>query len=184
MADGTNRERGLRDIIRETLAGYLRGGEFGQMLGKARASADAQTSADGIGIDRIRRGVGKAVVGGLGSDITVSATSFAALSTPVRLEMVLSGRPLRVAFTCLASTGASGIVSFDIHLRGESVSDGNINGIAYTDISGVMPFHSEEIVMAPTPGRAVVELVARRETSDATVYAGSNNRVTLTAVEE
>lgn len=181
MADG--RGDSLRAAIDARVADSLRSGKFAEDLGPARASANAQSAGGGLGIENIRRGVGRAVLTDTGGTIMVPVGGFAALSTPLRLEMVLSGRPLRVEVSGLFTAVSGGTIILDILLRGVSMS-GVANGVAYTNINAVVPFHGFELAMAPAPGRATIEVVASAATGAGSLYADGNNRVILAATEE
>lgn len=180
-SSGPPRTDGLRGVIRQEIEGAART-TLGQMIGRANATAKAQESGDGLGIENVRRGVGRAALSGLASPITVSATSFAPLSTPLALEMVLSGRPLEVTLTGLAAAGASGLLVIDVEMRSVSIT-GTGQGLHYTGTTAIIGFTGYELVMAPAPGRARLEVVAARGTADGTIYADTVNRLVLTAKE-
>lgn len=151
-------------------------------LGPANASATAQQSGQGIGIQNIRRAVGRAVLTDESGSGTVSATSFSALPVALELTVVLSGRPIRVAIDGNAAAGTSGSLALDVTMRGEALS-GAPNGMVYVGTTAVTSIHGEEIVMAPRPGRATFAVVAKRATADGAVYYDANNRFSLTVVE-
>lgn len=168
----------------DQLAGVFRSGQASQVFGPANANAEAQGSADGIGIQNVRRGLLRVALTGLGGNVTVSSTTFASLSTVLSGDMVLSGRPLRVAVAGVAAAGSGGALAIDVLLRGASIT-GVSNGIAYTGSTNDLGFHGEEVVMAPGPGRATLEVVARRATADGTIYTtGTANRLVLIAEEK
>lgn len=168
----------VEDVVRRVVRQ-----EAAQLIGRTNAAADAQSSGQGVGIQNVRRGVGRAQLSGLGSPITVSATSFAALSTPLVLDMVLSGRPLSVTLTGLAAAGAGGLLVIDVLLRGVSVT-GTGQGIHFTNSTSILGFTGFEEVMEPGPGPARLEVVAARGTADGTIYADSVNRLVLVAKED
>jgi hypothetical protein len=174
---------GFTEQVRAVLARQGRSGELADMFGRQPANAEVQKQGGGLGIEHIRRGVAKAVVGGLGAEITVSATAFAPLTTPLSLEMWLSGRPLEVMVSGLWSVGTNGVLVLDILLRGVSMADAAVNGVAYSSVGGVLQFKGYALAMNPPPGRATIEVLAMRATANGTIYAGADNAVTLTAKE-
>ena len=167
----------------EEIGRRLMRNELARLVGPANADATAQDSGSGLGIQNIRRGVGRASLSGLGAAITVSATNFAALSTPLRLEMVLSGRPLSVTLTGLCAAGSGGFLVIDVRLRGVSIT-GTGQGLHYTNTTAIIGFTGFEEVLAPAPGPADLEVVAFRNTANGTIYADSVNRLVLVAKED
>ena len=157
--------------------------ESARLIGSAAAESHSQADGRGIGIQNIRRGVGRAALSGLGSAITVSATTFASLSTPLVLDMMLSGRPLSVTLTGLAAAGASGFLCIDVLLRGESITDSG-QGLHYTGSTSILGFTGFEEVLAPKAGPARLEVVAFRNTANGTIYADGPNRLVLVAKED
>lgn len=154
--------------------------ELPEIAGAQNAGYFAQQGNGGLGIQHIRRGVAKAALENMGSNVTVSqTTTAAALTTPLTLQMFLSGRPIRVVLTGILGAGASGALTLDVKLRGASIT---LNRMIYTS-SGVFTHTGEEIVMAPAPGYALFEVVGFRDTSDATIYTTGPNRLVLTVVE-
>jgi hypothetical protein len=155
--------------------------ELPSIMGRQNASAYAQQGNGGASIANIRRGVGKAELIGLGSNITVSATSYAALSTPLTLSVWLSGRPVRVSLTAIVGNGASGSIDLDVKLRGTSITTGG--HLISTNQTHIGTVHAEETVMEPAAGLALFEVVALRATANATIYVQSTNRIVLTVTE-
>lgn len=161
--------------------------QLGRDIGRAAAGPNAQAVAGPLGIENVRRGY-LFVTLGAGSNITVShsTSGFASLSTPLRGSMHLSGRPLAIYVAATLQAGASGDVKLSALLRGVEVT-GLTNGIpgtyrASTAIEGVGGWW---IVAAPSPGEAVLELVADAVTADATLHvaAAANNAAVLMAIE-
>lgn len=163
----------LAQEIRREVGRMARGGELASLLGGANASAVAQKDGNGIGIQNVRRGVARAVVGPSGSNIVIASSSFAVLPTePLSLTMTLSGRPLLVAVHGLWSAGTSGFLAVDVALRGALIS-GSPNGLARTDVTAITTLHGEDVVMAPAAGAAGLEVYAMRGTSNGFIYTGS-----------
>lgn len=175
-------EDGFGRAFRDNLERYARGPDFANAVGAANASALAQQTSDGLGIQNVRRGVGRAALSGRGSDITVSATSFAVLSDPLELEMQLSGRPLEVILTGSAAAGGGGSLTIDVQLRGVSIS-GAVNGMYFTAGTAAQGFTAAETMMAPPPGRATLRVVAFRNAANGSIYVGANDRLVLMAKE-
>jgi len=184
---GAPRSDGLRAIIYAEVEQYART-VLGQMIGRANANADAQSSGDGLGIENIRRGrVHKEI--NQAANITVTAGSvgvFNSLSTPLTADIVLSGRPLMVFLTGKAY-GASGDFCMDVNLRGSSISGGRISGMVGTYLSGLtggVGFTAFEVVESPAPGRATLEAVACASGVNWTIYVVTgDNALILSAVE-
>lgn len=174
--------RPISDVIRQEVEGYVRGAELSAMMGRQNASADAQRTSDGIGIQNVRRGVARASLAGLGANITVSATSYAALTTPLELTMFLSGRPLRITLTGLMKAGVGAALAVDVLLRDVSVA-GRADGLAYSEANIVIPFTGTDVVMSPAAGVATLSVVAKRVTANGTLYVDSLNRLVLMAEE-
>ena len=156
--------------------------EAAQLIGPANANEGAQDTGGGIGIQNVRRGVGRAVLTGLGSNITVSATSYAPLSTPLKLDMSLSGRPLKVTIAGNIASGSGGGIFLDVTLRGVRVS-GVTNGLASCDSITGETVCGVDVVPAPPAGPATLEVVAFRFSSDGLVLADASNRFVLLAEE-
>ena len=154
--------------------------ELPQLAGRQNASPYAQRVGSGLGIQHVTRGVGRAELIGLGSNITVSATSYAALSTPLMLQMVLSGRPLRVGLRVILAPGSSGSMDLDVNLRGRSITGGRLLS---TNQQHISTLYAEETVMQPDPGDSVLEVVALRATANGTIYVQGTNSIVLTAEE-
>lgn len=176
------------DQVLSVVTRAARAGTLGDIIGQAAASADAHKRGGGISIENIRRGVATASIGNLAANITVpSATSgFASLSTVLSLEIFLTGRPLRIEAGFLAEAGGGGVLAVNFKLRealvaatGSSPAPGGYL-VAASGTSGMTPWWIE---MAPSPGRATVELVADAGTADATIYADANNVAVLAAWE-
>lgn len=165
------------------LESVMRTGEMARLVGRANAGPRAHVGGGPLGIDQVRRCIAAERLTGLGADITVSGISFAALSTPLRAEVVLTGRPITVEVSGVYNAGTSGVLSLDVLLRGVSMS-GATNGVAYTQSTAPGSFHGSERDMAPTPGPATIEVVARRETANGVIYANAGNRVLLLVTEE
>lgn len=164
--------------VAEIARGVLRAGD----LDPAPASAGAQSQGGGINIGNVRRGVGRSIVTGLGGNITVSATSYAPLTTPLRLEMVLSGRPLKVTITGGIASGAGGFLFLDVTLRKARIG-GVVNGLVFTDRSAGEVVTGVEIVEKPARGSALLEVVAFRLVADGFILADGSNRFVLLAEE-
>ena len=177
MAEGGS----FGSAFRDNLERYARGPDFANMVGPANASANAQQTGDGLGIQNIRRGVARAAITTLGANITVTATSHGALSTRLTLDMFLSGRPLEVTLSGIAAAGSGGELSMDVLLRGTSIT-GTTNGLLYTAATDALQLTGHEIVLAPAPGRATLEVVAKRGIADGTIFVTSD-RLVLTAKE-
>lgn len=166
------------------LENVLRTGEIGRLLGRANAGPRAHVNGGGVGVDQIRRCIARVAVGGQAGEVTVTSTTYAPLPThPLSVEVVLTGRPVTIDVAGVANAGASGVLAIDVLLRGESIS-GVANGIHYTASSTPLGFKGGDRVMAPAPGRAVVEVVAKRATADGTIYTGADNRIVLLVTEE
>lgn len=149
-------------------------------LGPANASATAQQSGSGIGIQNIRRGVGEATIGGV-ADMTVSATSWAALDPVLELEMWLVGRPIRVRLEAMVQAGSSANVTLDVLMRGVSIS-GATNGMLHSNATAALTLSAERTVMTPAPGRAKFQVVARRANANGTIHL-DNEQAVLSVVE-
>lgn len=180
MAEGFDRS------VRDALARLARAGELSEIIGGGAAGALAQDTAGGLGIQNIRRCVGFTTLTGLGANMTVAhATSgFAALSTPVSLEVSLSGRPLLIVAGLTVSAGASGVIMANFLLRKTLVTsapNGAPGGYrASTTIEAIVPWW---IVMSPSAGKASIDLVMDATTANGTVYADASNVIALAAVE-
>jgi len=169
---------GIGRIIRDIATAMLRSGEAAEALGRATAGATAQRDAGGgLGIQNIRRMVAFAESAATGNMTVANATSgFASLSTPLRLQTFLSGRPVMVLVTGKVSPGtASASISFDVKMRGVSVtglSTGLPGCYVYgsTNPLGVMGFWP---VMTPEAGEANFEVTADAVTADGTIYVGA-----------
>lgn len=175
-------EGGFDRAFRDSIERYARGPEFANAVGPANASALAQQTGEGLGIQNVRRGVGRAALTGQGSNITVSATSFAVTSPELSLEMQLSGRPLEVILTGSAAAGGGGSLIIDVQLRGVSIS-GAVNGMYFTAGTAAQGFTAVETIMAPAPGRATLRVVAFRNSANGSIYVGANDRLVLMAKE-
>lgn len=158
--------------------------ELARLAGPAAAEARAQERGGGLGIENIRRGVGYAELTALGANITVAAATsgFAGLSTPLAVEVVLSGRPIVIKGSLVASNSGGGALALDFLLRGERAVGGS-SGAAYNNASGFFPMYPWAFLPAPSPGPARVELVADAYTGDATIYADADNHVRLLVME-
>ncbi len=156
--------------------------ELERLAGPASAEARAQSAGGGIGIQNIRRCVGRSALAGLGANVTVSATSYAALSTPLRLDLVLSGRPLKVAIAGGVAAGSGGAIFLDVTMRGARIS-GATNGLASCDSTTGETIYGTDYVMEPGSGPATLEVVAFRLTSNGLVLADASNRFVLLAEE-
>lgn len=175
------------DQVLSVVTRAARAGTLGDIIGQAAASADAHKRGGGISIDRIRRGVARSTISGLGANITVPAATsgFASLSTPLSLDIVLSGRPLFITAAITAEAAATGVLLVNFKLRGVLVTSdaSGLPGGYLTDnasTAGLTPWWLE---MNPAPGQATVELVADAGTADGTIYADVNNTAVLAAWE-
>jgi hypothetical protein len=169
--------------VLEAIRNVFRSGPVGSWLPRGKVEAFAQNDGTGIGIENIRRGYAKAVVGPLGSSINVTSTSWAPLSTPLKMEMVLSGRPLEVVVAGLWEGGTASNLLGDVLLRGVSITK-NANGIAFINESpNAVSFVAYEVVDAPASGPATIEFVAKTSSNPGLIYADANNRIVLTAKE-
>lgn len=137
----------------------------------------------GLSIRNIRRLVAREALTGLGSNITVSDTSFAALSTALEMELELSGRPLEVTLTATCAAGSGGNLILDVLLRGTSIT-GIANGMIFTNSQAIETRERSETVMEPDPGPASLQVVAMRVSSDGTIYADASNAIVLRAAEK
>lgn len=176
------RVAGLREIIREQVTGFLRRGEFGSMLGRANASPTAQSEGSGIGIQNVRRMVARAQVTGLGAHIPVTATEYAPLATPLAVEVVLSGRPVKITLSGNILAGSGGGIFVDVTVRGKRIS-GVVNGMVSSDSTAGETVTGVEIVEGLPAGRAKIEVVAFRITADGSILADGSNRFVLLAEE-
>lgn len=167
--------------VRSELEALVVGGELARMIGIQPAGALVQGGSNHVlGIQNARRCVGRAVLAGQGSNLTISSTSFADVG--LSLDLVLSGRPLRLALSGIIAAGAGGVIVLDLLLRGTSVS-GASNGVAYSTVTTAQGFSCEDIVMAPDPGPATVSVQAKRVSSNGTVFVDASNRLVLLAEE-
>lgn len=177
---------GVRDIIRQELERMLRGGEFGQILGKANANALAQQGGIGLGIQNVRRGVLWVESQGIGTlTVTAATAGFSALQEPVKGTIVLSGRPLLVVVSGTITGGVGGDIVLSVLLRGAEIT-GLANGIpgTYAGAQFTMGLTGLWIIPAPTAGTAELEVVADARGANATIYNDiTDNRVTLLALE-
>lgn len=173
MTDG--RQDGLRDWLSQVSSI----GELARMVGRANASATAQTTSAGLGMENIRRCVASTFVVPA-ADVTVTqGVGFAALSTPVQLDVVLSGRPIRIYVAASAVTAGSAIggVHLSALLRGTEVT-GRVNGIpgcSWYSTGSRTGLSGEHIVTAPAPGQATIKVAAMAVTTDATIWGGTAN---------
>lgn len=151
-------------------------GQLAKLIGPANAAADAQNTASGLGIQNVRRCVALATLGG-GSNVTVAnaTAGFAPLSTPLSVDVVLSGRPLVVFVAGKISAGNGGDLKLSVRLRGQEITglDEGIPGLYHSNgtgglspqgVSGFWP------VLSPGEGRATIDVVADATTADGFVY--------------
>lgn len=166
----------------DSLSSIFRSGQAAQVLGAANANATAQRSADGIGIQNVRRGVMWVVLSGLGGNVTITSATFSALSTPLAGDIYLSGRPLRVSLGATAAWASSGgSFALDILLRGVSIT-GIANGIYFDSSPNGRGFHAQGLVVSPSPGRARIE-VTGKATGTGTIATDASNSLVLVAEE-
>lgn len=158
---------------------------LGGQIGRARADSMAQESASPIGIENVRRGLLVVTLGNLGANISVPVGGYAALSTALRGRMMLSGRPLAIAIAGNFASGASGNIGISARVRGAEVTGGvALPPGAGTNSTAVVPFHFVWTLTEPTPGDALIEVVARAAVAAGTIGADANYRIILTAVEQ
>lgn len=173
MTDG--RQDGLRDWLSQVSSV----GELSRMVGRANANATAQSTASGLGIENIRRCVASTFVVPA-ADLTVTqGLGFVELSTPVELDVVLSGRPLRIYVAASAVTAGSAVggVHLSALLRGDEVT-GKVNGIpgcSWYSTGSRTGLSGEYIVTSPAAGNATVKVAAMAVTTDATIWGGTAN---------
>lgn len=169
--------------VSSELEWLIASGEFARMVGRQPANAKAYSGGSTtFAIGNVARSVGRAALAGLGGNVTVSATSFGSLSTPLTLEVDLTGRPLKVTASGAIASGAGGFIFIDITLRGVRVS-GATNGLAFSDRTASEVVTAVEMVESPDPGPAVLEVVAFRTIADGFILADGSNRFVLLAEE-
>lgn len=181
----TTDDRSFGGHVRTSLQLLSSQGELGKVVGPGLISALAQSEAGGLSIENIRRGM-LVLTSDATAAMTVDASTsgFAALSTPLSGEMMLSGRPLMVMVAGIVSVAGGGIMYLDVQVRRQSVT-GLTTGLpgCFTASASAVGVNGWWPVVGLTPGRATVELVADAITGDGSIYVDSGKGLSLLAVE-
>ncbi len=173
------RSEAFREAIRAEVDAYMRGPSLRQSLGRGNASALAQQTAEGIGIDQVRRMVASTVLTDQGAALTVAfgGADYEPLSTPLSLDVMLSGRPVLIVLSGIFSA-VGGVLRVGARLRGDFV----LLGGSYTG-DNPSSFTATGLVTAPAAGRATIDIVAIASTADGTIFVDAENALQLIAME-